>query len=510
MKFPSPLFGLLVFTMLVSAAVSWADVVPNQLFSDNAVLQQGVPVPVWGTAAEGEKVTVLFAGQRADAVTKDGRWMVRLEPMSVSSRPETMTITGSNAVTLTNLLIGEVWLCSGQSNMQRQLGLRNGQKPLENWKQEVASANYPEIRMFTVKQTVSTNPLPAVTGNWAVCSPGTVTNFTAVGYYFGRDLHKNLGVPVGLIHSSWGGTPAEAWTRRQVLETNPLLLPILQRYSNDVASYPDRLTKYQVDEPRLKEEHDKAVARALAEAKPIPRPPVPPLDPLKSQNSPSMLFNGMINPILPYALRGVIWYQGESNGSRAKEYQKLFPAMIADWRQLWGQGDFPFLYVQIAPFAKMNPEIREAQLLTLAKSTNTAMAVITDYGDANDIHPNRKEPVGKRLELAARVLAYGQNLEYSGPLFKEARFQGGSVSLTFTHSGMGLVAKNGPLKGFTIAGADKQFVPANAQIEGSTVLVSSPDVPVPVAVRYGWEGAPDVNLFNAAGLPASPFRTDVE
>jgi sialate O-acetylesterase len=218
----------------------------------------------------------------------------------------------------------------------------------------------------------------------------------------------------------------------------------------------------------------------------------------------------MINPLIPYAMRGVIWYQGESNGSRAKEYRDLFPAMIADWRALWGEGNFPFLYVQVAPFKNMGPEIREAQFLTLSKTTNTAMAVITDHGDANDIHPIEKQPVGARLALAARALAYGEGIEYAGPLFKSFKILDGKVMISFTHVGMGLVVKDGPLKGFVIAGADKKFVPARAEILGDMVVVSSPEVPVPTAVRYGWANVPDVNLFNIAGLPASPFRTDIE
>ena len=503
-------YFLPLLALIPSCLLLRADVTPNALFSDNAVIQQGMNVPVWGIAAEGEKVTVEFAGQRSEAVTKDGKWMVRLEPMKACSQPQSMTITGSNSVTLTNLLIGEVWLCSGQSNMERQLGPRSRQKPLVNWEQEASSANYPEIRQFHVKNTIATTPLTTLMGTWAVCSPQTVTNFSAVGYYFGRDLYKGLKVPVGLIHSSWGGTPAEAWTRGDALASHPTLSPMMERQTKEVASYPERLAKYQADEPKLKADYTNACAVALAAAKPMPRPPSPPRDPLKSQNSPSVLYNGMINPLLPYAIKGAIWYQGESNGNRAKEYQILFPAMIADWRAQWGEGNFPFLFVQVAPFFKMGPEIREAQFLTLQKSTNTAMAVITDHGDAQDIHPPEKEPVGARLELAARALAYGEQIEYSGPLFKEAKVEGSTMTISFTHVGKGLVAKDGPLKGFTIAAADKVFVPAQAEIKDQVVVVSAPQISAPVAVRYGWTNVPDVNLFNADALPASPFRTDAE
>ena len=502
--------SFLLLSSLVLLHPLFADVVPNPLFTDNAVLQQGMKVPVWGTAGIGEKITVEFAGQKVSTIATNGTWMLFLEPLTATTNSQTMTVSGSNTVTLTNLLIGEVWICSGQSNMERQLGLRNGQKPIVNYEAEAASANYPNLRHFLVKQTSSTNPLSTVSGSWIVCSPATVTNFTAVGYFFGRDLMKAKGVPVGLIHSSWGGTPAEAWTSHDALATNPVLSPILQHFTKDVATYADRLAKYQTEEPKLKADYTNACAQALAEAKPTPRPPAPPRDPLKDSHSPSVLFNGMINPILPYAMRGVIWYQGESNGGRAKEYRDLFPAMIADWRLVWGEGNFPFLYVQVAPFKKMGPEIRESQFLTLGKTTNTAMTVITDHGDAEDIHPTQKEPVGQRLALAARALAYGESIEYSGPLFKNCKIDGSKAVISFTHADKGLVSKEGPLKGFTIAGADKQFIPAEAEIVGETVVVSSPVVTAPTAVRYGWTNVPDVNLFNTSGLPASPFRTDVE
>lgn len=501
---------LLPIVCLVGVASTLrAEVRPNSLFTDNAVLQQGMPIPVWGTASADEKVTVEFAGQKVSTTATNGSWSVRLQPVKASTNPVGMTISGiTNTVTLTNLLVGEVWICSGQSNMERQLGPRSGQQPLVNWEAEAASADHPLLRHFLVNHTMSTNPLAQVSGNWEICTPQTVTNFTAVGYYFGRDLQKDLKVPVGLVHVSWGGTPAEAWTRWEAMETNPVLQTILQQYSNAITSYPAHLAKYQADEQRLKEEYTNAVAKAVAEGKPKPRPPMPPKDPLTSQNSPSRLFNGMLHPVIPYAMRGVIWYQGEANSGRAKLYRDLFPSMIADWRSLWGEGNFPFLFVQIAPFRNIGPEIREAQFLTLSKSTNTAMAVITDHGDANDIHPPQKEPVGQRLELAAKALAYGEGIEYSGPLFQKAEFQGTNAIVSFTHLGKGLVAKDGDLRGFEIAGADGKFLPATALIKGATVVVSAPGIAAPEAVRYGWTNVPDVNLFNAEGLPASPFRSN--
>ena len=495
--------------LVVCISTLHSEVTPNLLFSDNAVIQQHRPVPIWGSASDGEKVLVEFAGQKAEVIATNGIWSVTLNPLEASITPQTLTISGStNSVTFTNILIGEVWVCSGQSNMERQLGPRRGQKPIINWEAEAQEADHPLIRHFLVKNNVSTSPISTLSGAWEVCSPKTVTNFTAVGYFFARDLQTNIKVPIGLIHSSWGGTPAEAWTSSEALAGNPTLLPMLTRYSNAIANYPIALSKFQSEEPKLKANYTNACALAVAQGKPTPRPPTPPGNPGKSQNNPTLLFNGMIHPLIPYAMRGVIWYQGESNGGRGKEYQTLFPTMIADWRKRWGEGDFPFLYVQVAPFFKMPPEIREAQFLTLKRTSNTAMAVITDHGDANDIHPAEKQPVGERLALAARALAYGEAIEYSGPLFKNAEFQGTNAIVSFSHSGKGLVAKGGDLRGFEISGPDGKFVSATAVINGTNIIVSAPGITAPSGVRFGWSNVPDVNLFNKEGLPASPFRSN--
>jgi sialate O-acetylesterase len=500
--------GFFFLSILLGDLSLFADVTPNGLFADNAVLQRGMRVPVWGTAADGERVSVKFGGQKVSTVTKDGKWKVWLAPMKASSTPQTMTITGSSTVTLNNILVGEVWVCSGQSNMERQLGPRPPQKPLDNWVQEAASANYPLIREVTVPRTTSTNPLLTLSGTWVVCTPETAPTFTAVGYYFGRDLYKNLNVPIGLIHSSWGGTVAEAWTRHEVLANDPDLSPILNSYDEALALYPDQLAKYKANEQQTLKDYETAVTAAKAAGKPTPPAPKAPVDPVKYQNSPSNLYNGMISPLLPFAIRGVIWYQGESNAPRPKQYQKLFPAMITDWRAQWKEGDFPFLFVQVAPYNLTPPAIREAQLFTALTTKHTAMVVTSDIGDATNIHPTHKEPVGDRLAIAARALAYGQPLEYSGPLYKRAKVSDGKMTIYFTHAASGLTSWEQPLKGFTIAGADKVFVPAQAEIKGQTVVVSSPEVAAPVAVRYGWANVPDCNLYNVAGLPASPFRTD--
>jgi sialate O-acetylesterase len=637
------------FTVLVLAAgvpQAHATVSPNPLFSDHAVLQQGMPVPVWGTAEPGEAVTVSIAGQTVATTTgAEGTWRVRLAPMP-SGGPFTLTISGKNQIVLADILVGEVWLCGGQSNMERQLGPRAGQQPIADWEKEAKAANHPRIRQFSVAQARSFTPRLAVEGRWDVCTPETVKDFTAVGYFFGRDLERARHVPVGLIHSSWGGTPAEAWMsearlfqlpdfaatseqlrlamadpaaaqrkyeaqleawfqtndagsiaadmwNRPALDTSgwkEMKLPTLWEDAGEpdlngvvwfrrtfelppgpvpgpaelqlgmiddidttwingvkvgaTVGY-NLVRKYAVPTSVLKPGRNVIAVRVLDTGggggiwgdekvqlvwggKPGLPPidlsgpwqyrigmnleghPRPPASLSGSLDTPSVLYNAMIAPLVPYALRGVVWYQGESNVHRERQYRTLFPAMIADWRSAWGQGDFPFLFVQIAPHRDMTPEIREAQLLAWQRTPNTAMAVTMDCGDANDIHPTRKQPVGARLALAARALAYGERLEYSGPVFAALNIDGRKATLRFTHLGGGLLAKGGTLKGFTIAGADKVFHPAQAKIRGKTVVVTSADVPQPTAVRYGWANVPDGNLFNKAGLPASPFRTDVD
>jgi sialate O-acetylesterase len=477
---------------------------PNALFSDNAVLQQDTPIPVWGTAADNEKVTVQLDGQQISTTAKDGKWMVQL-PSHKAGGPFAMTITGQNTNLFTNILVGEVWVCSGQSNMEFRL---NG---ASNAVTEIQTANYPQLRMFTVNHKIALNPCDEVVGKWMVCTPATAAGFSAVGYYFGRDLLKAKSVPVGMIHSAWGGTPAQAWTSFSGFSRSPELKFYTDALTNSVADYCKALEAYRTV---LDDYHAKVTSVPTSPPWPTNLPSSGPVSPFDGKGSmpqtPTVLYNGMIAPLLPYAIRGVIWYQGESNAGQAKLYQTLFPAMIADWRQKWGRGDFPFLFTQIAPFGGQPPEIREAQLLTLGKTTNTAMAVTTDVGDANNIHPTRKEPVGQRLALAARAVAYGEKIEYSGPLYESMRVDSNKIVLTFSHTGNALLSKDGELKGFTIAGADGKALPAKAEIVGSTVVVSSDSVPLPVAVRYGWTNVPDVNLFNHEGLPASPFRTDYQ
>ena len=442
----------IVVLSLILATPVFASVTPWGLFTDNAVLQRGISVPIWGMANDGEKVTVKFQGQEVSTTAHNGHWMLRLKPLKAGG-PFTMIIAGENTIELKNILVGDVWVCSGQSNMWWTVKLtENAQAAIDKSKDLM-------LRLYTMPgHDRFWNPNAA----WQECNPNTTPDFSAVGYFFGMHLREALEVPIGLINSSVGGTPADAWTSRSALLANPELRDIVEKPWTRV----------------------------------------------------SYLYNGMIAPLQPYAIKGAIWYQGESNAGRAYQYRTLFPAMIKCWRDEWGQGDFPFFFVQLAPFGSNDApstwaELREAQLMTAQHDPKTGMAVITDIGEQNNIHPLKKEPVGARLALAARAIAYGEKkLVYSGPVYKSMKVEGDKAILSFDWVGSGLMAKDGDLKGFTIAGEDQKFVPATAQIQGDKVVVSGGGVGKPVAVRYGWSNCPEVNLFNKNGLPATPFRTD--
>jgi sialate O-acetylesterase len=492
-----------ILAAMMLAAVAWlagpqvrADVKPHALFSDGMVLQQGAQCPIWGTADPGEQVSVIFETKPRAATTiaaavnadNDGKWRINLHLASeMAGGPYTLTIKGKNTIPLKDVYVGEVWVCSGQSNMEWPLARTvNAEEAIQN-------AKNPMIHLFTVQKNPSDKPLDGFKGDpkWSECNPDTVKSFSAVAYYFGRELQKARNVPVGLIHTSWGGTRAEAWTSQPILEAH-------EEWKNESVNY-----------HKAAEQYKEVVKKAKENGAKPPRNPT-------NQNSPSALYNGMIAPLIPYAIKGAIWYQGESNAGKAYAYRKLFPTMIQNWRDDWKQGDFPFLFVQLAPFKPIviEPqesdwaELREAQLLTTLKLKNTGMAVLTDVGNPKDIHPQKKGPVGARLALAARGIAYGEQIEYSGPIYDKMTIKDGKAVLSFKHVGKGLEAKDGELKGFTIAGADKKFHNAKAEIQGDTVLVWSDDVKEPVAVRYGWADCPVVNLWNKDGLPASPFRTD--
>ena len=479
--------------------------VPN-IIGDHMVLQQGKPVPIWGKAAPGELVTVSIAGQSAKATADaKGLWKVKLSKMK-SGGPLDMTITGKdNALSIKDVLVGEVWIGSGQSNMQWCV------KDSKNGKDEIAAANYPNMRLFYVERKVAMSPQDNCKGEWKVCTPESVPEFSAVLYFFGRDLHKELKLPVGLIHSSWGGTPAESWTSRPTLEADSDLKVIADRWDENIANYPKAKAAFDA----AMTEWQKAADQAKAAGQPEPKKPSAP----QGADSPwlaSGLYNAMIAPLVPYAVQGAVWYQGESNAGRAYQYRKLFPAMIQDWRKAWNTKDFSFYFVQLANFTETKPEpgasdwaeLREAQTMTL-KLKKTGMAVTIDIGEAKDIHPKNKQEVGRRLALNALAKDYGKDVDYASPLYKSMSVKGNEALIKFTNTDDGLVAKGGePLKGFAIAGADKKFVWADAKIKGDKVVVSSPKVDKPVAVRYAWAHNPVCNLYNGAGLPASPFRTD--
>ncbi len=465
------LTGLLSTALILN---SYADVRLPALVGSNMVLQRNKPLNIWGWADKGEKVTVKFKqGSYTAVATADGKWKVQL-PAQVAGGPYTMTIAGHNTITLDNILVGDVWVASGQSNMEMPV---KGWGKVLNFEQEIAAANYPQIRFFQAKHVTSTSPKDDITpweGAWAVCTPQSVPEFSSVGYFFAREIYGHEHIPVGVIHSSWGGTVAEAWTSGESLKKMP--------------AFADTV---------------KALERLAT--------PQSPSDANKS----TLLYNAMIHPLLPYAIRGAIWYQGEANVGRAYQYRELFPLMIKDWRKQWKNGEFPFFFVQLANFTekKTQPvesdwaELREAQLMALSLP-NTGMASAIDIGNDKDIHPKNKQEVARRLSLIARAKVYGEKIPYSGPIYQSKQIVGNKVVLTFKFADDGLTAKNGTLKGFEIAGADKKFHWADATISGNRVTVSSSEVAKPVAVRYSWSNNPDGNLYNGAGLPASPFRTD--
>lgn len=645
---------LVVGVVLAGCAVSSAQPVAGKefrtaaIFSDNMVLQQDQPIRVWGWASGNANVTVEINGQKESGAARNSKWLITLAPMALGG-PYTMTITsGDKKIEYKNILIGDVWICSGQSNMEMGVGGCN------NAQAEIAAANFPEIRLFTVEKATSRKPVEDVKGTWVVCSPETVGGFSAAGFFFGRELNKAGIKNIGLINTSWGGTPAEAWTTLETLKSDPDYAPILQRdtdpeeiakkleakYGKMVTTESDRGILYNdsrmfnegwagaemvaakwetMELPNAWEQAgldidglvwfrktidvpaDWAGKDLTLEITPIddydiayfngkkiggigpdaggmpwatPRSYTVPgslvkagknviairvldtgggggvtstNDPFRigpkgsgaeqaialkgpwqyrveaiwavassgEQNNPARLYNAMIDPIVKAPIKGAIWYQGESNAGRAYQYRKLFADMITDWRKAWKVGDFPFYYVQLANFMDEQPqpvdsawaELREAQTMTLSLK-NTGMAVIIDVGDAKDIHPKDKQSVGYRLAQAALAHDYGRNIEYSGPMYKSMKVEGGAIRLSFDHIGGGFVAKGGELVGFAIAGADKKFVWAKARIDGDTVVVSSEQVAQPAAVRYAWADNPKCNLYNKEGLPASPFRTD--
>jgi sialate O-acetylesterase len=511
--------AFICFLLLLNVLPATADVRLPAIFGDGMVLQQKAKAPIWGWAEPGEKIYIKGSWQWTGTSTtadKDGNWLTKIKTPKAGG-PFTISIAGKNKIIFKDVLIGEVWICSGQSNMGLSVSYS------ANAQNEIAAANYPNIRFFNVNMTIADKPQKDCVGSWHQCTPETAAEFSAAAYYFGRQLHQELNVPIGLIHASKGGSPAEAWIRKEVLEAEPDFASILERFAKGVADFPLAKQEY----AQKLEEWTQAVNKAKADHTPIPSKPyvlqMEQTGPGHYQ-SPSCLYNGMIAPLVPYRIRGVIWYQGECNSWRAWQYRKLFPAMIANWRDDWGQGQFPFYYVQIASFdysifdngieEPIVPELREAQTMAL-NVPDTGMAVTMDISDINNIHPENKQDVGKRLALWALAKTYGhKNIVYSGPLYKSMAIEQKTenskpaIRLFFDHVGSGLTTKGGKLTDFTIAGEDGKFVEANAEIDNNTIVVSSEKVRNPVAVRYAWTNTAMPNLFNKEGLPASSFRTD--
>lgn len=495
----------LLTTALLSHAVR-ADVKLPAIISEHMVLQSGVEVPIWGWADPGEEVSVSFASQtkstKADAA---GKWSVKLGSLKTTGEAQTLTVTGKNKLSVADVLVGEVWLGSGQSNMAMQVSRASDPE------KEAAEAKFPAIRMFTESSAAAAKAQEEGKGAWVVCDPATVGRFSATAYFFGRELHKSLGLPVGLINSSVGGTPIESWISPEAQQRFPELKAAEEAQAKAEPPF-DAVAakaKFERDLAKWKE----VAAKAKAEGKTPPRAPRDPVALRQRKGNRGGLFNGKIAPLVPYAIRGAIWYQGEANSAlnKAPLYQLQLTTLITDWRTRWGS-EFPFAWVQLPNFdgggVRDWPTVREGMLKTLAVP-KTGMAIAIDIGEAKDIHPKNKQEVGRRLSLWALGTVYGKKVPAtSGPLPAGHEVRGREVVLKFTHTDGGLVAKDGDLKGFVIAGEDKQWKPAQAKIDGGKVIVSSPEVPKPAAVRYAWENFPACNLTNGAGLPASPFRTD--
>lgn len=494
----------LLLTLAIIAAVpgtSGAEVAVPSVLADHMVIQRDKPVHLWGTADAGEPVTVEFRGNRATTKTDTlGRWSVYLPPGQAGG-PFTLTIQGKNTINWTDVLVGDLWVASGQSNMEFPM-MKSGAwaNGVQNSRQELAAASYPKMRLFKVEDKYADYPMAdvAATG-WQACTPQSVASFSAVAYFFARDVMKKENVPVGVIESDWGGTPAEAWTSLSALSADASLMPV---FAARASMMRDEATTL------LEQKAQKSAADA---AKAQGQQPVPaPWRPDPNSWAPGALFNAMIAPLVPLPIRGVIWYQGESNtdAARAPVYGRVFRTMIQDWRRQWGEGDFPFLFVQIANFSSPDdwPAVREAQLETLLLA-NTGMAVTIDIGNSTNIHPTDKQDVGHRLALWARAISYGEHVEDSGPLFRQAVPEAGAMRVWFNHSSSGLAVKGGELTGFEVAGTDGKFVPAQARVEGQSVVATSAAVGEPRYVRYGWAADPKCNLFNRDGLPASPFTS---
>ncbi len=494
-------------------AVATADIKLASPFTSHMVLQREMKVPVWGTASAGEQVTVEFAGQKKSTVAGTGsQWRVDLDALAASAERRTLVVTGSKTsapLELEDVLVGEVWLGSGQSNMDFSVSVKVKYfAGVTNEEQEIAAANFPLIRMFTGAPSKSYEPKSRVDGEWRICTPETVPSFSAVGYFFARDLQKEIKVPVGIVTLAFGASTAEAWIRRETMESDPKLKPLLDSFDAKVKAFVPPTAE------ENKEWQDVVAKAKAAGQRPRRRTRT---DPVQDQHNATVLFNGMVAPVIPFAIRGVIWYQGESivgGAAGIAFYPHVQSTLVHDWRALWGEGDFPFYIVQLAgqEATSNSPEVRAAQATLLTLEPNTGMAATTDIGEAKNVHPRNKQDVGDRLARIALANVYGQKIEFSGPQYQAMKIDRGAIRVSFTHLGGGLVAKGGgPLKWFEVAGADGKYVSADAKIDNDTVVISSAQVAAPVAARYAWVNFPDgCNLFNAAGLPAAQFRTEMK
>jgi sialate O-acetylesterase len=512
--------GTLVFALaclLAFPLATQADVKLPAMFTDHAVLQRDMPVPVWGTADPGEEVTVSIVGdnrghrqeQKATA-DAEGNWQVTLAPLAVG-KPLTLIVEGKNRVEVKDILVGEVWLCSGQSNMEWSVS------NCWNGDLDIAAANHPQIRLITVTGLGSQTPVEDFDGHWDVCSPETVKEFSAVGYLFARELQQQIGVPIGLIDNSWGGSACDAWICRDEFEGNPLYKELLDRWAKAESEW---------DEAKARADYEKALAEwqkkaDAAKAAGEPEPPGRPWgfnNPMTGNQRPANLYHARLEPVMPFAIRGAIWYQGESNAGRAYQYREMFPLMVRSWREDWGQGEFPFYWVQLADFLpeKSEPgnsewaELREAQTMAQDRLPNMGEAVIIDIGEAADIHPRNKLEVARRLARWALARDYGKGIVCQSPRYDSMEKQAGKIVIKFKNANGGLRTVDAQeVQGFAIAGADRKWVWAQARIIGpDTVEVSSEAVKEPVAVRYAWADNPVCNLYNTVGLPVTPFRTD--
>ena len=501
--------------LLFSITAARAEVRVPKLWSDHAVLQRDRPIHIWGWAEVGEHVSVTLrpeahAGKRdtadetASATTDSlGHWSLYLAPRSAGGT-YTLTVSSSNTITVSDLLMGDVWLASGQSNMELPLLGFPGSAILKNGPEEIKAANHPEIRLLHEAKRVSEYPLNDQNATWQVCTPETAATFSAVGYFFARDIQHDQKVPIGVVEADWGGTPAEAWTSMDALGDNAALMPVFAARAESMNVAAD------AEATKAKYAREDAAAKEQGRT-----PEKHPWSPPPESWAPAALYNGMIAPITPLAIRGVIWYQGESNSTlvRAPLYHRLFSSMIEDWRQHFAQGDLPFLFVQISSFRSSPREdwgmLRDAQRRALSLN-HTAMAVSLDVGDPENVHPADKQTVGHRLALGARAISYDESVSYSGPLFRQAATEGAGMRMWFTGANGKLMAKSGTLQGFEVAGADRRFVTATAKIDsdGKSVMAESPQVTTPVYVRYAWPNAPDADLTDSAGLPASTFTSE--